>query len=79
MYPYMADKSKWPHPPDVMYFDQWPVREQSLLFAGLALKKPEYLALWRKLNPDPTVEEANYPIRQPLLWMNTAVDRGVTV
>ncbi|MBV8833460.1 MAG: alginate lyase family protein [Acidobacteriaceae bacterium] len=81
MYPYMADKGKWPHPRDVMYFDQWPVREQSLLFAGLALKIPEYLALWRKLNPDPTVEEAirNYPIRQPLLWMNPAVDRGVTV
>ena len=72
LYAYIADKKKWPYPPDVMYFDQWPVREQSLLFAGLALKKPEYLALWRSLNPDPTVEEIirNYPIRQPVLWMN---------
>lgn len=71
MYPYIADKSKWPKPPDVMYFDQWPVRQPSLLFAGLALGKPEYLELWRKLEPDPTVEEVlrNWPVRQPVLWV----------
>jgi hypothetical protein len=70
MYPYIADKSKWPYPPDVMYFDNWPMRQQSLLFAGSALNKPEYLALWRKLNPNPKTEEAvrNYPVRQPVLW-----------
>ena len=79
MFPFIADKSKWTHPPDVMYFDQWPLREQSLLFAGLALNKPEYLALWQKLNPDPTVEEAirNYPIRQPILWVNGAIETVV--
>jgi hypothetical protein len=73
MYPYIADKKKWPYPPDVMYFDQWPVRQQSLLFAGLALDKPEYLALWQTLNGDPTVEEIirNYPIRQPVLWVTS--------
>jgi hypothetical protein len=71
MYPYIADKSKWPYPPDVMYFDDWPLRQQSLLFAGLALKKPEYLALWRSLSPKPKTKEAvrNYPIRQPVLWL----------
>jgi hypothetical protein len=71
MAPYIADKKNWPYPPDVMYFDQWPVRHPSLLFAGLALDRPEYIALWRTLNPDPTVEEAirNYPIRQPVLWV----------
>jgi hypothetical protein len=69
--PYIADKSKWPYPPDVMYFDQWPVRQVSLLFGGLALDKQEYLDLWKRLNPDPTVEETirNYPVRQPLLWV----------
>ena len=71
MYPYMADKSKWPKAPDVMYFDQWPVRQESLLFAGLALDKPEYLTLWKRLDPDPKVEETirNFPVRQPLLWV----------
>jgi hypothetical protein len=71
MYPYMLDKKKWPKPPDVMYYDQWPVRQPSLLFAGLALGKPEYLELWRKLDGDPTVEEVlrNWPVRQPVLWV----------
>jgi hypothetical protein len=71
MYPYIKGKSKWPYPPDVMYFDQWPVRESSLLFGGLALKRPEYIALWKTLNPDPAVEEVirNFPIRQPVLWV----------
>jgi hypothetical protein len=71
MYPYMLDKKKWPLPPDVMYYDQWPVRQPSLIFGGLALGKPEYIALWRRLNADPTVEEVlrNWPVRQPLLWV----------
>jgi hypothetical protein len=71
LYPYLADKSKWPYSPDVMYYDQWPVRQVSLLFAGLAYNEPKYLELWAKLNPDPAVEETirNYPIRQPVLWV----------
>ena len=71
MFPYLEDKRRWPKPPDVMYFDQWPVRQPSLLFAGLALDRPEYLALWRRLPSDPTVEEVlrNWPVRQPLLWV----------
>jgi hypothetical protein len=71
MYPYMLDKKKWPLQPDVMYDQEWPVRQPCLLFAGLALAKPEYLALWRRLDADPTVEEVlrNFPVRQPLLWV----------
>jgi hypothetical protein len=71
MVPFIADKRRWPHTPDVMYFDEWPVRHPSLLFAGIALNEPEYLKLWRSLNPDPTVEEVirNYFIRQPVLWL----------
>jgi hypothetical protein len=71
MYPFIADKSKWPKPPDVMYFEQWPVRQPSLLFAGLALGETEYLATWQKLESDPTVEEVlrNWPVRQPILWV----------
>jgi hypothetical protein len=70
MYPYLLDKKSWPKPPDVMYDKEWPVRQPCLLFAGLALDKPEYLELWQKLNPDPTVEEVlrNWPVRQPVLW-----------
>lgn len=71
MYPFIKDKATWPMPPDVQYFDAFPNRQASLLFAGLALSKPEYLALWRTLTPDPPVAEAirNFPVRQPVLWV----------
>jgi hypothetical protein len=43
-----------------------------LLFGGLALREPKYIELWKRLDPDPTVEEVvrNFPVRQPLLWRN---------
>ncbi len=71
LYPYIRDKSAWPFAKDVMYFDQWPVRHPSLLFAGLALGEPRYLDLWTTLDPSPTTEEVirNLPIRHPLIWI----------
>ena len=71
MYPYLADKSTWPHPPDVMAWDGWPARQSSLLFAGLAFDEQKYLDLWRKLPADPTNEEVrrNIAITQPVLWV----------
>jgi hypothetical protein len=72
LYPYMQDKSRWPFARDVMYFDQWPARHPSLLFAGLALGEPRYLELWASLDPSPTTEEVirNLPVRHPLLWVD---------
>ncbi len=72
MYPYMKDKLTWFKEPDVMYYDEWPVRHPLLLFGGLALDKPEYIELWKTLDPDPTVEEVirNFPFRQPVLWVD---------
>ena len=71
MAPYIENKQTWPYRHDVEYFDDLPVRQPSLLFAGLAYRNPEYLNLWKRLDPDPTVPEIirNHPIRQPLLWM----------
>jgi hypothetical protein len=70
MLPYMRDKSRWPLPPDVMYDGEWPMRQSSLLFAGRALHHPDYLALWRSLPADSSVDEVvrNFFIRQPVLW-----------
>jgi hypothetical protein len=70
MAPFIADKRTWPHPPDVMYFDDWPMRGPALLFGGLALDEPQDLAIWRRLPADSTVDEVNrnYFVRQPLLW-----------
>ena len=70
MYPYLQDKQRWPLPPDVMYDSDWPMRQTSLLFAGRALNKPEYIALWQTLPADSKVDEVirNFFIRQPVLW-----------
>ena len=78
MVPFIRDKSRWPYSPDVMYFDQWPVRHPALLFAGLAYGDSDYITLWKLLDPDPTNEEVlrNYPIRQPLLWLDTIEDNN---
>ena len=70
MVPYMQDKTRWPLKPDVMYDKEWPMRQASLLFAGRALHRPDYLALWARLPADSAVEEVvrNFFIRQPVLW-----------
>jgi hypothetical protein len=72
MYPFIANKSSWPFKHDVEHFDDFPVRQPSLLFAGIAYGQADYIALWKRLNPDPVVPEVirNFPVRQPLLWMS---------
>jgi hypothetical protein len=72
MVPFIANKQSWPYRHDVQYFDDLPVRQPSLLFAGLAYRKQEYIDLWMRLDPDPTVSEVirNHPIRQPVLWLS---------
>ena len=72
MFPYIADKTRWPHKPDVQYHENWPVRHPSLLFTGLALGRIEYLQVWQRLEADPTVDEVirNFVVRQPLLWIS---------
>lgn len=76
--PFLADKSKWPKPPDVMYADEWPVRQPCLLFGALATGNATWLATWQRLDADPTVEEVrrNFPIREPVLWMGLDQDRS---
>jgi len=73
IYPFMKDKRQWKYQKDVMHFDDWPVRQSSLLFAGLAYGEKKYLDLWKTLDPDPKDPEVvrNFPVRQPLLWINT--------
>jgi beta-galactosidase len=71
LYPFLADKSKWPLKPDMQAWTDWPSRQPSLLFAGIALGQQPYLDLWRSLPPDPINAEVrrNIAITQPLLWI----------
>jgi len=70
--PFIRERSLWPFPKDVMYDAEWPMRQSSLLFAGLAYGESSYLELWRRLPADSDVEEVirNFFIRQPLLWVS---------
>jgi hypothetical protein len=80
LFPFIKDKSAWPYKHDVEHFDDFPVRQPSLLFAGVAYRQNGYIALWsgKTLNPDPTVPEVirNFPVRQPLLWMVKTLGKG---
>ena len=73
MAPFIADKKSWPMKADVMYYDEWPMRQNSLLFAGIAFNRPDYINVWRNLPADSKVEEVvrNFFIRQPVLWVNS--------
>jgi hypothetical protein len=68
---FLDDQSRWPYPNDIEHFDDWPVRQPSLLLAGFAFGRPEYLALWESLDPDPANPEVrrNMAVTQPLLWL----------
>lgn len=72
--PYLADKARWPHAHDVMYWDEWPIRQPALLFGALAADRADWLALWQSLPTDPVVLEVrrNYPVRNPALWLSAA-------
>jgi hypothetical protein len=69
--PYIKNKNEWPYEKDVMYWDEWPVRQPSLLFGGLALNNEDYLNTWVSLKFTLTKKEIirNMPVRYPLLWM----------
>lgn len=71
MFPFIKDKKSWKYPPDVMYDKEFPMRQNSLLFSGIALNHPEYIEVWKKLPADSDVEEVirNFFIRQPALWV----------
>ena len=71
MFPYIENKSLWKYQQDVMYWDEWPVRQSSLLFGGLAFKNKNYIELWKSLNANFTTPEIvrNMPVRNPILWV----------
>lgn len=70
LYPFIKDKRLWPSKPDVLHWNEWPVRQPALLFGALAGGSNDWLELWKQLPSDPVGEEVqrNYPIRFPTLW-----------
>jgi hypothetical protein len=75
LYPFINDPRKWPYVADADHFRDLPGPRPGLLFAGRAYDRPEYVDLWRKLDPQPipaAIAEV-FPIRQPLLWTARAL------
>ena len=74
LFPYVADKAKWPYDKDVMYWDDWPVAHPFLVFGALRFGVPEWLETWKRLDHSPKVEEVlrNLPVRNPVIWIEDA-------
>ncbi|WP_324670932.1 alginate lyase family protein [Hymenobacter sp. GOD-10R] len=72
LYPYVADKSKWPLPKDVMYWEEWPVAQPFLALGAIQFSNKAWLHTWQKLEHAPEVEEVirNLPVRNPIIWFN---------
>jgi hypothetical protein len=72
LYPFIADKTKWPLKQDVMYWENWPVAQPFLVFGANAYDNKNWFDTWKKLDHSPTVDEVirNLPVRNPLIWMN---------
>jgi hypothetical protein len=70
LYPALDRRGAWKYPADAEHFGDWPVRGASLLLAGRAYSRPEYIATWKRLPIEPhTPELLRYmPSRQPALW-----------
>jgi hypothetical protein len=71
LYPFIADKSKWPFQKDVMYWENWPVAQPFLIFGANAFNNKNWFDTWKGLEHMPKVDEVirNLPVRNPVIWM----------
>ncbi|MCF8381555.1 MAG: alginate lyase family protein [Bacteroidales bacterium] len=72
LFPYIEDKASWPYGEDVLYFDEYPVRQAFMVLGGLAYDKPEFIETWLTLESDPENDEVmrNMIVKNPLLWLD---------
>ena len=70
LYPALDRRAAWKYPADAEHFTGWPVRGATLLLAGRAYSRPEYIVTWKRLPLEPRVPEMLRfcPSRQPALW-----------
>lgn len=71
IFPFIQDKNSWPFAHDIYIWDEWPVRQSCLLFAGLACQSKTYIETFLKLPSNPTHPEVirNLPVRHPVIWL----------
>jgi hypothetical protein len=68
---YLENKDDWPYQKDVMYWEDWPTKQPSVLFGALVYNNKSDLVLWKTLPNMPEKQEVirNMPIKYPLLWI----------
>jgi len=73
IFPFISDKSTWPFAKDIYIWEEWPVRQSCLLFAGIAYGNETYIRTFLKLPSNPTHPEVirNLPVRHPVIWLMT--------
>ena len=73
IFPFIKDKATWPFAKDIFIWEEWPVRQSSLLFAGIAYQEESYIQTFLKLPSNPTHPEVirNLPVRHPVIWLMT--------
>ncbi len=49
IYPFIADKTSWPFAKDIYIWEEWPVRQSCLLFAGIAYDNQAYIDTYLRL------------------------------
>ena len=71
LYPFIENKQLWPYKEDVMYWNEWPVAQPSLIFGAKAYRQDNWFNTWKRLNHQPETAEVirNLPVRHPLIWM----------
>ncbi|TCC89416.1 alginate lyase [Pedobacter frigiditerrae] len=72
LYPFIADKTRWPYAKDAMHWESWPVAQPSILFSAIAYQNKEWFNTWQKAEHSPKNEEVirNLPVRHPLIWID---------
>ncbi len=72
MYPYVADKDRWPFRKDVMFWDEWPVAQPFLLFGSFQFSEKNWYETWQTLGHYPETDEIirNLPVKNPVIWFN---------
>ncbi len=72
LYPYIADKNKWPFRTDTMHWKDWPVAQPFLVFGANAFGRSDWFHTWQRLDHEPADKEVirNLPVRHPLIWLD---------
>jgi hypothetical protein len=71
LFPYIQDKLLWPFSQDVLYWDDWPIRQPALVLGGIAYSNKEYIEFVETTGTRPGGDEVqrNLVMRYPLLWL----------